>query len=154
MVKKTRRQRFFDKVAYKEEGCWEWQAGKNGDGYGIFLWATENGQRVQTTANKASYLLFKGPIPPGMYVCHSCDNPGCVNPKHLWLGTAVENARDRDGKGRASTGNRTGTSKLTPEDIQALRYDKKAGFTLSQLSEKYSVSATYAGMIARNEVFN
>lgn len=78
-----------------EAGCWEWQRARMGAGYGNTRY---QGKTINT--HRLSYMLFVGPIPEGMYVLHKCDNPPCVNPEHLWLGTPADNMRDRDAKGR------------------------------------------------------
>jgi hypothetical protein len=75
----------------KEGDCWIYTGGLNRNGYGKF---------GKKSAHRASYEIFKGEIPSGKYVCHSCDNPSCFNPEHLWLGTALENALDSIKKGR------------------------------------------------------
>jgi hypothetical protein len=79
----------------KGDGCWEWQAQRDKDGYGKF-------ERLggQYRAHRAVYELVYGPIPPGIQVCHRCDNPPCVRPEHLFLGTNVENYWDSRVKGR------------------------------------------------------
>lgn len=87
--------RFFEKVE-KGPGCWEWQGPKNGPkGYGLI---EIDGKKV--LAHRWSYEHHKGPIEHGLYVCHECDNPKCVNPSHLWLGTARDNIQDAITKGR------------------------------------------------------
>lgn len=80
-------------------GCWEWKRATNNIGYGMFRIK----QGLMRTAHRVSYELFKGPIPKGMVVCHTCDNPKCVNPDHLWAGTMLDNIRDMDQKGRRVT---------------------------------------------------
>ena len=80
--------RFWPKVDIsKVIGCWEWQAGKNSQGYGMIR--DEEGKNI--CAHRASWILLKGKIPKGMQVLHECNNPGCVNPNHLYLGTHATN---------------------------------------------------------------
>ena len=90
--------RFWLKVA-KSDGCWEWTAGRSTGGYGQFKLYI-NGRHRTINAHRAGWLLFKGPIPDGMEVCHRCDNPPCVRLDHLFLGTISDNARDMVAKGR------------------------------------------------------
>ena len=80
-------------------GCWEWQLSRNKLGYGN----TTCGSDLRGPAHKFSYAAFKGPVPEGMMVCHHCDNPPCINPDHLWLGTHDENQKDKMEKGRHFT---------------------------------------------------
>ncbi len=97
----TVEERFNKKYLINEDtDCWEWTAALNNIGYGMFRWATGK----MRTAHRASYELHKGPIPAGLSVCHSCDNPKCVNPEHLWAGTMKDNFDDMVSKGRAKLG--------------------------------------------------
>ena len=97
----TTEQRFNKKYVINDDtDCWEWTAALNNIGYGMFSW----GPRKMRTAHRASYELFTGPIPAGLSVCHTCDNPICVNPKHLWTGTRKDNYDDMVSKGRAKVG--------------------------------------------------
>jgi hypothetical protein len=79
--------------------CWEWQGGKSKDGYGYLHLAGQT-----KLAHRVSYELHHGEIPKGLVICHKCDNPPCVNPKHLFIGTHLDNAVDRDKKGRGRGG--------------------------------------------------
>jgi hypothetical protein len=92
-------ERFWEKVA-KGDGCWLWTASLGSTGYGQICVRDEKGQYRQTKAHRVSWILTNGPIPGGLQVLHKCDNPPCVNPDHLFLGTAIDNMRDMAAKGR------------------------------------------------------
>lgn len=78
-----------------QDECWEWDGPRDSDGYGK---TTKNGKSVK--AHRVAWELTNGPIVPGLLVLHSCDNPPCCNPAHLWIGTHRDNQRDRRSKGR------------------------------------------------------
>lgn len=92
---RTLEERFWEKVD-KTGDCWEWTGFKNRQGYGQFQVSTKNGQ----PAHRVSFELANGKIPDGMHVCHKCDNPPCVRPDHLFLGTPSDNMKDMVKKGR------------------------------------------------------
>jgi HNH endonuclease len=98
-------ERFWSKV-HKADGCWLWTAARNKFGYGVF---TGKG-RVQLYSHRFSWKLHRGDIPEGSMVLHHCDNPPCVNPDHLFIGTAMDNMRDRHDKGRYATGEQSWSS--------------------------------------------
>src|SRR3990172_4237019 len=84
----------------KSDGCWTWTASKRKFGYGAFVWADSEGRIIQGRAHRFSYELHHGPIPLGICVLHKCDNPACVRPSHLFLGTRADNNFDMLSKGR------------------------------------------------------
>jgi hypothetical protein len=100
-------ERFWAKVdkSAGPEGCWLWTAGAIG-GYGRISAGGRHGKHIM--AHRLSYKLAYGPVPPGHDILHSCDNPPCVNPLHLFAGTAQSNTEDARSKGRLATGQRNG----------------------------------------------
>ncbi len=134
----------------KTNTCWLWTAGKNGDGYGN--WSL-NGRNIN--AHRASYILFVGEIPNGLHVCHNCDNPSCVNPDHLWLGTYKDNAQDRARKGRNNSrkGESHGNSKLTEDDVREIRQLYRNGTKQVEISRRFSISSGHVSSIISNKLW-
>jgi hypothetical protein len=99
LINETLKTRFSSYVA-KSDHCWEWTGKKNNKGYGMIR-TTGNKSDSFRLAHRISWFLANGDIPEGFHVLHRCDNPGCVNPDHLFLGTHLENMRDKLSKGRA-----------------------------------------------------
>ena len=93
--------KLLENVIKKRNGCWEWKGDLHPNGYG-YTTNHETGKRSHV--HRTSYAIFKGEIPKGLYVCHACDNPRCINPEHLWIGTAKENMADAKRKNRLSCG--------------------------------------------------
>lgn len=110
-------QRFWEKVSIKEPNeCWEWQSTKNNDHYGRFRI-----QGVRYMAHRVSFEFAHGAIPEGLVVRHSCDNPSCVNPNHLEIGTMGDNNADKVTRGRQAKGERHGRSKLTEATVRLIK---------------------------------
>ncbi len=113
-------ERFWNKVDKSLE-CWNWTASLGGDGYGQF--------RVEGTirlAHRVSYELEYGAIPSKLCVCHHCDNPPCVRPEHLFLGTRDDNNQDAIRKGRNAKGRMVPQAKLTEEQVKSIRLDTRS----------------------------
>ena len=130
--------RFFLKFNLNHEtNCWEWITSSRANPYGLL-----NVHKKQLKAHVVSYALFIGPVPEGLCVCHKCDNPPCVNPVHLFLGTQNDNVKDCWGKGRgrkfpSQNGEANVIAKLTEEDVRYLRNNYKP--PMSAWSKKYGV---------------
>ena len=118
------------------DSCWEWQRAKGPCGYGEFKIAGKS-----ATASRVAYELAHGPIPKGMCVCHTCDNPACVNPGHLYLGSPAINARDRAVHGRQQhlKGTLNPHAKLTEAQIPEIRAARASGESTVSLARKYGV---------------
>lgn len=131
-------ERFWAKVN-KTDDCWEWTASVTAQGeYGQFML---NGRPVR--AHRYSWELINGPIPRGLYVCHHCDNPRCVKPEHLFLGTARDNNMDRQQKGRGNYdfGERHRDAKLTPSTVIELRQLIAEGvLSLREIGRRFGMS--------------
>lgn len=97
-----------------EKGCTVWAAGRGRFGYGKFTLGKPHKRTV--IAHRYAWVIAHGTIPPGLFVCHTCDNPPCCNPAHLFLGTAADNKADSVRKGRVARGERSG-SRLHPERL-------------------------------------
>lgn len=119
-----------------EDECWLWIGGTQEDGYGRIGVGGRTNKKI--AAHRLSWELRNGPIPDGLHCLHSCDNPPCVNPKHLFLGTNLENMRDRDRKGRCkATGIPGAHAKLSQDQVIEIR---KRLDTQGNLARKYGVS--------------
>ena len=116
--------------------CWLWTRPGNKDGYGKF-------QILDKTkiAHRVSWELTNGPIPDGLQVLHKCDVPACVNPAHLWLGTQLDNMRDKHTKGRAvyARGEQSGTARLTEQNVYEVFSLRRAGWKQKQIADLYGV---------------
>ena len=127
---------YLDKYIRKTDMCWWWTGCRNDKGYGRVKY---HGR--MWTAHRLIYSLDIRPIPPGLLACHHCDNPSCVNPDHIFIGTALDNHKDRDAKGRGAYGERSRQSDLKESDILAIRkrYIPYV-VSLACLAQEYNVS--------------
>jgi predicted XRE-type DNA-binding protein len=140
------RQRLLQKVAFTES-CWLWMGGTI-RGYGR-LSVNNKTQKV----HRLAYELFKGSIPPGLCVMHSCDVPLCVNPAHLSLGTIQDNNADRKSKGRYAQGEECPRAKLKSEDINPIRALLRQGVLQKEIARQFGVDQTTISDVACGHIW-
>ena len=140
--------RFWKRVQ-KTDDCWNW-TGSLSNGYGHLR---VNSARVST--HRFSWELHYGPIPKGIFVCHHCDNPDCVRPDHLFLGTSADNSADMVKKGRAAhhwsgcKGEQHGNAKLTEDQVRSIRTEYQQGASQREIAARYGISHPNVGYIVR-----
>lgn len=138
-LQRTDEQLFLTKIQ-KTETCWLWTGKRNRNEYGV--------THHYKLAHRLSWEMHFGPIPNQMSVCHKCDNPPCVNPEHLFLGTMKENMDDKVSKGRQF-------KKLTTKLVKEIREQYKPGkIRMKDLAIKYKVSTSLISIVIRREVWN
>lgn len=148
---KPMEQRFWDKVNKcgplhpKLGRCWEFVTAKRCKGYKML--SVKSGEYL---AHRISWTLHNGPIPDGVKVLHHCDNRGCVNPSHLFLGSLQDNMDDMVSKGRSMKGSKSPTSKLTEVKVKEIRRLYATGkHTQQELADSFGVNQTNIGFIIR-----
>lgn len=119
-------------------GCWLWTGSRVRGGYGKF--------NPLLRAHRVSYEEYKGPIPNGMFVCHRCDTPSCINPNHLFLGLPKDNVEDMMAKGRMPLWNRRKDTKLTGEQVEQIRMSSARK---QELADFYGVSVSLIRLICK-----
>lgn len=151
-ITEKQKQKIFSRFTLTDRGCWEWNCSKDGCGYGTMR-IGENTFR----AHRIMWTIVNGEIPQGVYVLHRCDNPSCIRPDHLWLGTQLENIQDMHKKGRAkkATGSENGSvvhiermprginhymARVTPEHRDKILSMRGNRATLKQIADTVGLS--------------
>ena len=127
--------------------CWNWIGSKDRDGYGVF----GHHRNKQIKAHRASYAFYVGEIPNGMMVCHSCDNPSCINPQHLFVGTAKDNTQDMIKKQRRPilSGENHPNAKITDHQAHEIKQLRKQNVPLTSIANQYGISFQTVSSIAK-----
>lgn len=159
--------RFWRKVR-KTESCWLWIGSKRNKGYGAFVWSTSAGDIIQGRAHRFAWEMAFGPVPSGLCVLHTCDNPSCVRPEHLWIGTKSDNNRDMLTKGRRVLGgSKTGiayckyekgeqhhNARITPEIVKSIRETHaRGGISLGTISRQHGMSVSHIFRIVNRKAW-
>jgi len=151
--REDRRQVRFDAYVTRTPGCWLWSGWKDRYGYGQFQWA--KGRSVQ--AHRVAWILANGPIPPGHWVLHRCPDGSrrdCVNPAHLSLGGAQENAADRQREGRGPAGARHYRARFSEAQAAAIRARYAAGgVTQAALAQEFGVCKATIGHVVTHRTY-
>jgi len=147
-------ERFWNKIEYSAD-CWKWIGCIGTPGYGVLIVrAPKTRKRILLHAHRISWFLHHHRDPKEMYVLHRCDNPSCVNPEHLFLGTHLDNIADMVKKGRASRGADRPTAKLSEQDVLTIRDQySKGDITQKELGQQYNVEPTTIGQIVRRKTW-
>lgn len=152
---KRRQDNFFKKVFPEPNtGCWIWAGRINKKGYGLGFFNIEG--RITLLAHRFSYYIHNNFLDKNLLVCHKCDVPQCVNPDHLFLGTAYENNIDRDRKGRlvSSKGSKNGNASLNESQVLEIRYLYSTKLHTSRhLAKVYNVSQFAIMCIIKNKTW-
>jgi len=135
-------------ATWTEEGCLIPNCYHNADGYGqVHI------ERRTRLAHRYVFEQVLGRIPDGMCVCHTCDNPACINPLHLFLGSHADNAADRNRKGRQARGERNGRAVLSERAVRNIR-EQAGAVPISELATRYNVSPRNIRKIVNGETWN
>lgn len=140
----------YEKNVIRQEGCWDWKGYIARTGYAE-IGRSKNFH--EKNAHRISWMIHKGNIPEGMYICHKCDNPKCTNPDHLFIGTHQDNDKDRDEKGRNVKGEDVESSILKDQDIKEIKTLLTQGKSCLEISRKYDVSHDAIKRINKNETW-
>jgi len=148
--------RFCKKIQAGEASeCWPWKAGAFKDGYGAFRVRVAHGVFRQVIATRIAFKLWTGVDPVGMLVCHTCDNPSCCNPNHLFLGTSTTNERDKIAKKRRPRllGTRSGVAKLTDASVVTIRSMAAVGLNHKSIAEHFGVDRSTISLAVRGKTW-
>ncbi len=138
------------KSRLQKNKCWEWTGNISRKGYGHFMM-----KRKTFYAHRVSYLLFNGGglLPKNIKVLHQCDNPKCINPDHLFLGTDADNSKDRNSKERQARGESHAKSKISEKDVKKIRELNLSGMSIRAISKKFPIDESNISRIINKKTW-
>lgn len=143
-----------DRIFYSPDGCWYWTGYVNDAGYGVIDIDRRLPNRKTLRASRASFELYKEPIIGNNEICHTCDNPICINPNHLFQASHTDNMIDMVKKGRSPKGSRHGHSILHETDIPQIRKMLKDNVPFKEIANIFSISVTSVYDIRRGSTWS
>ncbi len=147
-------ERFWGKVAISDkDDCWLWAGARFQRGYGKIYSGGKSSRLIR--AHRVAYELTYGSIPNQLHVLHKCDNPPCVNPRHLFLGTQLDNNRDRylKGRSRGAKGQSNCNAKLTDDDVRQIHRFVASGDGPTRIAKRYKVSRQLIWQISTGKIW-
>jgi hypothetical protein len=141
--------RFWEKVKTTEV-CWLWTGRLDKNGYGDI----RDEERRRIRAHRVSWELHFGPIPAELCVLHKCDNPACVRPDHLFLGTPADNMKDMAQKGRSTFGERQPKAKLVEADVLEIRALAAQGVSRASIAKQFLIAVSHVARIVNRDVWS
>lgn len=143
-------EKWFSKIVPNAEtGCWEVKTRTKKHGNNAYP-TVRVGDKMMLL-HRIAYEHFNGDVPDEMCVLHACDNPSCSNPSHLFLGTRIDNAKDRNAKGRQSKGSNRPLAKISEEDIPMVHIMRSQGALQKEIAQRFGISQSLVGKILNNK---
>lgn len=132
-------------------GCWNYHGGRSSSGYGIVSVCNKS-----VGAHRLSFELANGPIPKGLWVLHRCDNPSCINPDHLFLGTAADNNADCKSKRRTACriGEKNTRARLVEKTVMEIRRLANTGISQRKIARQFGISQQHVSAISRGRFWS
>ena len=147
------RDRLYARVL-RTAGCWLWQGGVDSSGYGVMsIGSVVDRTQRSELVHRVSWCLEHGDIPDGLEVCHDCDTPRCVRPSHLFLGTNLDNAKDRAAKRRYQYGEANGQAKLTADLVRFVRAAATNGRSQRSLARELNISQSLISLVVLRKIW-
>jgi len=145
------KERLLKHIRVTASGCWEWVGRVDEDGYGRIEYEGKD-----QPASRVMWIVCKGPIPADVLVCHTCDNPPCINPDHLFLGSNAENTADSVAKGRRkgiNLGESNNMTSLTDEVVRQIRSEEASGVTQIEIARKRGIPKVTVHNVVRRKTW-